>query len=56
MKIRHGSRAKQATYLRFMLQDLTLCPRDPKQPGPAHFYPQNYCLRVYDNIFNSLFK
>lgn len=51
MKIRPGSRFQQVPYLRIMLMDLTLCPKDPKQPGPAHFYPTNYCLKVYNYIF-----
>lgn len=46
MKIRAGSRAKLIASSRFMLTDLALCPRNPAHPGPASFYPLNYCLKV----------
>ncbi|XP_037032469.1 uncharacterized protein LOC119071622 [Bradysia coprophila] len=45
MKFRKGSRDKQRTYMRSMLNDLTLCPKDPKFPGPEKYYPQNFLIR-----------
>lgn len=46
MKIRHGDRSKIVASSRLMMTDLALCPRNPAHPGPANFYPQNYCLNV----------
>lgn len=46
-----GSRDKQRTYMRSMLNDLTLCPKDPKFPGPDKYFPRNFLIRYRINEF-----
>lgn len=52
--IRLGSRDKQRTYMRSMLNDLTLCPKDPRFPGPDKYFPQNFLIRfVFSELTSS---
>lgn len=28
-----------------MLNDLTLCPKNPEHPSPANYYPMNFSIK-----------
>lgn len=44
-EIHLGSRFTQKAYSRFMLNDLSLCPKNPDDPSPATYYPNNFSIK-----------